>query len=164
MLDVDEPLSVGADRIVNVLAASRLYPGDLIVVDFGTATTFDCVTSDARFIGGVIMPGAPYRGGPAHAPRRQAARDGAACAASARSAGARRTAFRPACCSARRTRSTASSAGSAPNGPAAARREVIATGGLAGLVAPLVRAIERVDPDLTLHGLRFAAEHLGLAW
>ena len=57
MLDVDEPLSVGADRIVNVLAAAELYRRDAIVVDFGTATTFDCVTAEGRFIGGVIMPG-----------------------------------------------------------------------------------------------------------
>ena len=56
-LDVDEPLSVGADRIVNVLAAVELYREDVIVVDFGTATTFDCITADGRFIGGVIMPG-----------------------------------------------------------------------------------------------------------
>ncbi len=54
---MDEPLSVGADRIVNVLAAVELFGRDTIVVDFGTATTFDCVTADARFIGGVIMPG-----------------------------------------------------------------------------------------------------------
>ena len=56
-LDVDEPLTVGADRIVNVLAAVELYHADIIVVDFGTATTFDCITADARFLGGVIMPG-----------------------------------------------------------------------------------------------------------
>ena len=56
-LDVDEPLSVGADRIVNALAAVELYREDTIVVDFGTATTFDCVTADGRFLGGVIMPG-----------------------------------------------------------------------------------------------------------
>ena len=57
VLDVDEPLSVGADRIVNALAAVELYGVDTIVVDFGTATTFDCVTAKERFIGGVIMPG-----------------------------------------------------------------------------------------------------------
>src|SRR6266513_3651035 len=56
-LDVDEPLTVGADRIVNTLAASQLFRRDTIVVDFGTATTFDCITGDGRFIGGVIMPG-----------------------------------------------------------------------------------------------------------
>ena len=48
---------MGADRIVNVLAAVALYRADTIVVDFGTATTFDCITADSRFIGGVIMPG-----------------------------------------------------------------------------------------------------------
>src|SRR2546428_4948348 len=57
ILDVDEPLSVGADRILNTLAASQLFRRDTIVVDFGTATTFDCITADGRFIGGVIMPG-----------------------------------------------------------------------------------------------------------
>jgi type III pantothenate kinase len=56
-LDVDEPLTVGADRVVNTLAASHLFKRNTIVVDFGTATTFDCITADARFIGGVIMPG-----------------------------------------------------------------------------------------------------------
>src|SRR5690349_9562402 len=61
VLDVDEPLTVGADRIVNTLAAVELFQKDTIVVDFGTATTFDCITVDGkgggRFIGGVIMPG-----------------------------------------------------------------------------------------------------------
>lgn len=56
-LDVDEPLTVGADRIVNTLAASRLYGRDTIVVDLGTATTFDCITAEGDFIGGVIAPG-----------------------------------------------------------------------------------------------------------
>ena len=54
---MDEPFAVGADRIVNILGALDRYPGDSIVVDFGTATTFDCVTADRRFIGGSIMPG-----------------------------------------------------------------------------------------------------------
>lgn len=56
-LDVDEPLTVGADRIVNTLAASRLYGRDTIAVDLGTATTFDCITAEGEFIGGVIAPG-----------------------------------------------------------------------------------------------------------
>jgi len=56
-LDVDEPLTVGADRLINTLAASRLYQRDAIVVDLGTATTFDCITSDGVFLGGVIAPG-----------------------------------------------------------------------------------------------------------
>jgi type III pantothenate kinase len=56
-LDVEEPLTVGADRLINTLAASRLYGRDAIVVDLGTATTFDCITSDGVFLGGVIAPG-----------------------------------------------------------------------------------------------------------
>lgn len=56
-LDVDEPMTVGADRIINTLAASRLYGRDCIVVDLGTATTFDCITAEGVFIGGVISPG-----------------------------------------------------------------------------------------------------------
>ncbi|MES2523386.1 MAG: type III pantothenate kinase [Gemmatimonadota bacterium] len=56
-LDVDEPLTVGADRLINTLAASRLYGCDTICVDLGTATTFDCITADGVFLGGVIMPG-----------------------------------------------------------------------------------------------------------
>ena len=56
-LDVDEPLTVGADRLINTLAASRLYARDAIVVDLGTAITFDCITADGVFFGGVIAPG-----------------------------------------------------------------------------------------------------------
>jgi type III pantothenate kinase len=56
-LDVDEPLTVGADRIINTLAASRMYKRDCIVVDLGTATTFDCISADGVFFGGVIAPG-----------------------------------------------------------------------------------------------------------
>jgi type III pantothenate kinase len=56
-LDVDEPLTVGADRLINTLAASRLYARDAIVVDMGTAMTFDCITAEGVFLGGVIAPG-----------------------------------------------------------------------------------------------------------
>jgi type III pantothenate kinase len=56
-LDVDEPLTVGADRIANTLAAREIYRRDTIAVDRGTATTFDCITSEGVFVGGVISPG-----------------------------------------------------------------------------------------------------------
>jgi len=56
-LDVDEPLTVGADRIVNTLAAKELFGRDTIAVDLGTATTFDCITADGVFKGGVIAQG-----------------------------------------------------------------------------------------------------------
>ena len=56
-LDVDDPLTVGADRIVNTLAAKEMYGRDTIAVDLGTATTFDCITAEGVFLGGVISPG-----------------------------------------------------------------------------------------------------------
>jgi type III pantothenate kinase len=56
-LEVDEPFTVGADRIANTLAASRIWKRDAIVVDLGTATTYDCITADGAFIGGIIQPG-----------------------------------------------------------------------------------------------------------
>lgn len=55
--DVDEPRSLGADRAVNAIAAHAKYPGDLIVVDFGTATTFDVVDFNGAYKGGIIAPG-----------------------------------------------------------------------------------------------------------
>jgi type III pantothenate kinase len=56
-LEVDEPQSVGADRALNAMAGHAKYPGDLIVVDFGTATTFDLVGSSGAYKGGIIAPG-----------------------------------------------------------------------------------------------------------
>lgn len=56
-LDVEEPRTVGGDRIVNTLAARELYGRDTIAVDLGTATTFDLITADGIFMGGVIAPG-----------------------------------------------------------------------------------------------------------
>lgn len=54
---VDRPGEVGADRLVNALAAARLYGTPAVVVDLGTATTFDCVAIDGAFVGGAIAPG-----------------------------------------------------------------------------------------------------------
>ena len=56
-LEVDEPLTVGADRVANTLAASRIWKRDTIVVDLGTATTYDCITAQGAFVGGIIQPG-----------------------------------------------------------------------------------------------------------
>ena len=56
-LDVDEPHNVGADRALNAIAAHSKYAGDLVVIDFGTATTFDVVGSDGAYRGGIIAPG-----------------------------------------------------------------------------------------------------------
>jgi type III pantothenate kinase len=51
------PAEVGADRIVNAVAAHAIWPGTLIIVDFGTATTFDIVSAEGAYMGGVIAPG-----------------------------------------------------------------------------------------------------------
>lgn len=160
-LDVDEPLSVGADRIANVLAALELYPGDSVVVDFGTATTFDCVTADRRFIGGSIMPGLRTS---AEQLVRRAAKLTATELVPPRRAIGRRTdehirggvLFGTADAvdgMIRRIRA---------EWPNKTAPKVIATGGLAALIAPLTTSIEVVDADLTLHGLRIAAMAMGL--
>lgn len=56
-IDVDEPQSLGADRAVNTIAAHELHDGDLIVIDFGTATTFDHSDYTGAYKGGIIAPG-----------------------------------------------------------------------------------------------------------
>ena len=56
-LDVEEPSTVGVDRVLNTLAAKTLYGVDTIAVDLGTATTFDCISGEGVFHGGVIAPG-----------------------------------------------------------------------------------------------------------
>ena len=57
IVDVDQPNSLGADRALNTIAAHAKYEGDLIVIDFGTATTFDAVDFTGAYKGGVIAPG-----------------------------------------------------------------------------------------------------------
>jgi type III pantothenate kinase len=54
---MDNPREVGADRIVNAVAAHKLYKGPIIVIDLGTATTFDAVSADGDYLGGAIAPG-----------------------------------------------------------------------------------------------------------
>ena len=56
-IDVEDPRSLGADRAVNAIAAHKRYAGDLIIVDFGTATTFDVVDFNGTYKGGIIAPG-----------------------------------------------------------------------------------------------------------
>jgi type III pantothenate kinase len=162
-LDVDEPLTVGADRIVNVLAAVELFRTDCIVVDFGTATTFDCVTADARFLGGAIMPG--LRTSADQLTRRAAKLPATELRPPHRVIG-RRT---EECIQAGVLFGAADAVDGmvrriAAEWPNPVRPRVVATGGLASLVAPLTTSIELTDPDLTLRGLRIAALHLGLEW
>lgn len=56
-LKIENPKEVGADRIVNVVAACEIYKGPLILVDFGTATTYDAISRKNEYLGGVICPG-----------------------------------------------------------------------------------------------------------
>ena len=160
-LDVDEPLTVGADRIVNTLAAVELYREDTVVVDFGTATTFDCITADGRFIGGVIMPG--LRTSADQLTRRAAKLPATELEPPTRAIG-RRT---EECIRAGVLFGAADAVDGmveriAREWPGGKRPRIVATGGLAALVAPLCRTITSTAPDLTLHGLRIAARHLGL--
>lgn len=162
-LDVEEPMSVGADRIVNTLAAVERYASDTIVVDFGTATTFDCITADGRFIGGVIMPG--LRTSADHLTQRAAKLPATELRPPERVIG-RRT---EECIRAGVLLGTADAVDGIVRRiqrewPTPGAPKVVATGGLAGAIVPLCSTIELVDPDLTLHGLRIAATHLGIRW
>jgi len=173
-LDVDEPLAVGADRIVNILGALDRYPGDSIVVDFGTATTFDCITADRRFIGGSIMPG--LRTSADQLVRKAAKLTATELRPPARAIG-RTTeehiqggvlfgAADSVDGMVRRLRAEWPQA--AVNGEQATKNgvvpRVIATGGLSVVVAPLCTSVDVVDNDLTLRGLKLAARHVGLDW
>jgi len=154
-LDVLEPLTVGADRIINTLAASRQYASDTIVVDLGTATTYDCITADGVFLGGVIAPG--VRTSAETLFRRTSKLPATELLAPARAIG-------------RRTEECIRSgvvfgAADAVDGivrrikrewPTPRMPVVIATGGLAPMIAPLCESIDRVEPHLTLEGLNLA--------
>ncbi len=163
VLDVEEPHTVGADRVVNTLAAAELYKRDTIVVDFGTATTFDCITGDGVFLGGVIAPGIETA---AENLSRRAAKLPATELVPPERVIGRRT---EECIRA----GVLFGAADAVDGIVARIRaewprpevpHVVATGGLADPVARLCKAVSLVEPGLTLIGLRIAARHLGLAW
>lgn len=158
-LDVLEPLTVGADRIINTLAASRLYQSDTIVVDLGTATTYDCITADGVFLGGVIAPG--VRTSAETLFRRTSKLPATELVPPSRVIG-------------RRTEECIRSGvvlGAADAVDGLVRRikaewptprvpVVIATGGLAPMIAPLCQTVDRVEPTLTLVGLRLAYDLL----
>jgi type III pantothenate kinase len=159
-LDVDEPQTVGADRMVNTLAASRLFGLDTIVVDFGTATTLDCITKDGRFLGGVIMPGLRTAG---ENLVRKAAKLSSTDLTPPEHAIGKRTED---CIRAGLVFGTADAVDGLvrrlkAEWPTREVPKVIATGGLASLVAKFSSEIEEVHPDLTLQGLRLASDWLG---
>jgi type III pantothenate kinase len=156
-LDVLEPLTVGADRIVNTLAASRLFGRDTIVVDLGTATTYDCITADGVFLGGVIAPG--MRTSAETLFRRTAKLPATELMAPERVIG-RRTED---CIRSGVVFGTAEAVDGVVGRikrewPTGREPMVVATGGLAPIIQPHCRSIDRFEPDLTLVGLRIAHE------
>ncbi len=152
----ENPREVGADRIVNAVAAYERFLGGLIVVDFGTATTFDCVTPKGEYMGGVIAPGIQI----------------SADALFSRAAKLPRVEIqRPAKVVGRNTQHSMQSGivyGYVGLVDGLVERiieetafpscAVVATGGLARMIAPLSRTIQDVDDDLTLTGLRILHE------
>lgn len=158
-LDVDEPLTVGADRLINTLAASRLFKRDAIVVDLGTATTFDCITADGVFLGGVIAPGVMTSA--ETLTRRTSKLPATELTIPTRVIG-RRT---EECIRA----GVMFGAADAIDGmvgrikaawPRTSAPMVIATGGMAETMSALCRTFERVEPYLTLEGLAIAHDLL----
>jgi type III pantothenate kinase len=146
---------VGADRLLNTLAAHRRVGGPLIIVDFGTATTFDVVEKDGAYLGGVICPGINLS---LEALHQAAARCQYGEAARPQSVIGRQTV--PAMQSGVYWGYVAMVEGLVARikaeygGP----MKVVATGGLASLVAEGTMVIEQIEPDLTLDGLRLLAE------
>jgi type III pantothenate kinase len=158
-LAVDEPMTVGADRIINTLAASRMYRSDCIVVDLGTATTYDCITKDGVFLGGVIQPG--VRTSAETLFRRTAKLTATELQAPEKVIGTRTEE----CIRAGVVFGAADSVTGIVGRimaawPGGGRPKVIATGGLATVIQPHCPVIELVEPDLTLQGLRMAHEML----
>lgn len=158
-LDVDEPLTVGADRIINTLAASRLYKRDCIVVDLGTATTYDCITADGVFLGGVIAPGVQMS---AESLFRKTSKLPATEIIPPKSVIGKRT---EECIRAGVVLGSAEAIDGLvrrikADWPGKETPMVIATGGLASAFKPLCKEIEQVEPDLTLQGLAIAYQLL----
>jgi type III pantothenate kinase len=154
-INYDRPQDVGADRIVDAVAAFNLYNGPSIVVDFGTATVFDAVSGEGEYLGGAIAPGVML----------------AAEALYQRTSQLRRVELKPPDKAIGRNTTAAMQSGllygyvglvegmvrrfqtelALPPGDGG---NVIATGGLAGLIARETRIFTEVNPDLTLVGLK----------
>ena len=150
----DNPKEVGADRIANAVGAFDLYGGPTIVVDFGTATTFDVISAKGEYLGGAIVPGIEI----------------SLDALFGRAAALRRVELiEPRSVVGKTTVESVQSGtiygySALVDGMCDRIEEeigeatVIATGGLADLIAPVAESIEHTEPWLTLHGLRLIWE------
>lgn len=153
---VDNPAEVGADRLVNTVAAFHAYGPNLIVLDFGTATTFDVVGHDGAYVGGVIAPGInlsleALKNAAAHLPhiditqpQQVVGTNTVACIQSGAFYGY-----------------LGLIEGLCARISAEKEREmtVIGTGGLSPLFARATPVIKKVDPDLTMRGLVLIRDH-----
>jgi type III pantothenate kinase len=154
-IKVDNPEEVGADRLLNALASHRKYGGPLVVIDFGTATTFDVVSPAGAYLGGVIAPGINLSIEALHRAAARLPRIGIG---------------RPQAVIGTNTIAAMQSGiywgyVALIEGMVARIQteysfplKVIATGGLAPLLAEGTTTIGQIDPDLTLDGLRMLAE------
>jgi type III pantothenate kinase len=150
-IKIDNPGEVGADRLLNALAAHQQYRGPLVVVDFGTATTFDVVDADGAYLGGVIAPGINLSIEALHQAAAMLPRTGIG---------------RPQSVIGRSTIPAMKSGIywgyvgliegllARIEGEFGAPLKAIATGGLAPLFAEATMKLTKIDPDLTLDGLR----------
>lgn len=151
----DDPREVGPDRIANAVAARERYGAPCIVVDFGTSTNFDVVSPQGEYVGGVLAPGVETS---MEALFQRAARLVEVDFSEPPSVIGKTTA------TALQSGLVYGFAGQVDRIAEEIRRElgarapVVATGGLAGLIAPHSQAIERIDPHLTLEGLRLIWE------
>jgi type III pantothenate kinase len=147
---VDFPREVGADRIVNGVAAWHRHGGPVIVVDFGTATTVDCVSADCAYVGGAIAPGLRIAeealfSRTAKLPRVEVARPPQAIGTNTVAAIQSGLFWGYVGLVASIVERCRAELGAT---------RVVATGGLSRLIAPEVAVIDEVDNWLTLHGLR----------
>lgn len=153
----DNPKEVGADRIVNSVAAYDLFGGPAVVVDFGTATTLDAVSARGEYLGGAILPGIAV----------------SLDALFSRAAGLRKVELKVPRSAIGRTTAESVQSGVIFGFTGAVdhlvdrfeeelgESTVVATGGLAGLIVPSSRRIVHHEPWLTLHGLRLVHERNG---